>query len=65
VLTAALLHGDRAPDESYGDNATGFWVALFTISKLFEYMDTVFVVLRKKPLIFLHWYEHHIAMNQI
>jgi elongation of very long chain fatty acids protein 6 len=35
-------------------------VYLFVMSKVPELIDTVFLALRKRPIIFLHWY-HHIA----
>lgn len=37
---------------------TSFWTYLFVVSKVFELGDTIFIVLRKQPLIFLHWYHH-------
>ncbi|KAI6242629.1 GNS1 SUR4 membrane protein domain containing protein [Aphelenchoides fujianensis] len=34
------------------------WNFLFIVSKGAELCDTLFIVLRKRPLIFLHWYHH-------
>lgn len=44
-----ICHGK--PDYAY-------WIWLFTVSKLVELGDTAFLILRKKPVIFLHWYHH-------
>ena len=46
------------PITTWGTGPTGFWVMLFIYSKLPELVDTAFIVLRKRPLIFLHWYHH-------
>ncbi len=50
---------------SYCDNAryyldpfTGYWGWLFVMSKTPELGDSLFLVLRKRPLIFMHWYHH-------
>lgn len=34
---------------------TAFWGWLMALSKMAELGDTAFIVLRKQPLIFLHW----------
>ncbi|NXU95853.1 ELOV6 protein, partial [Cettia cetti] len=38
------------------------WMYLFAMSKLVEMGDTLFIVLRKKQLIFVHWYHHLLTM---
>ena len=43
---------------AYEKKATVFWGFAFIVSKVYELGDTIFIVLRKQPLIFLHWYHH-------
>ncbi|XP_048843924.1 elongation of very long chain fatty acids protein 6-like isoform X1 [Brienomyrus brachyistius] len=42
----------------YSAPVSKFWAYAFVVSKAPELGDTVFIVLRKQRLIFLHWYHH-------
>ena len=34
------------------------WMYVFTLSKYIELFDTAFMIVRRKPVSFLHWYHH-------
>ncbi|XP_063982047.1 very long chain fatty acid elongase 6 [Diachasmimorpha longicaudata] len=53
-----LYHSVCIPSFILMDRVSGFWTWMFVLSKLPELGDTLFIVLRKQPLIFLHWYHH-------
>ena len=45
-------------DVMYREPPCALWALLFVLSKLVEFGDTLFIVLRKTPLNFLHWFHH-------
>jgi len=51
-------------DNSFFDRTseTSLWTFLYAVSKVPELGDTAFIVLRKQPLMFLHWYHHITVM---
>lgn len=48
----------ETPMRYYGSGAVGFASVWFVYSKFFEFFDTAILVLRKKPVGFLHWFHH-------
>lgn len=58
LTTQGLYATVCVPSFLEDDHVTGLWTWLFVLSKLPELVDTVFIVLRKQQLIFLHWYHH-------
>lgn len=42
------------------DSNLGRWIFLFYVSKAVEFLDTIFLSVLNKPILFLHWY-HHLA----
>ena len=71
VLMFPFEYNNFVNDENYGicnttlnainimSNPTFVYICvLFCFSKFFEFIDTVFVVIRKSQLEFIHWYHH-------
>tara|TARA_Y100000768_G_C23985609_1_gene688640 strand:+ start:1130 stop:1888 length:759 start_codon:yes stop_codon:yes gene_type:complete len=44
--------------EIFYTSKVAYIIAIFNATKCLEWGDTVFLILRKKPIIFLHWYHH-------
>lgn len=42
----------------YRTKPESFWVAAYSLSKAPEFIDTFFILLKKRKLIFLHWFHH-------
>lgn len=63
-FTSILLYRYRSYDRqdffcsTEADDVSGFWYMLFVYSKFLEFGDTFFLIVRKRRIMFLHWYHH-------
>lgn len=51
-------HASICDSKYYQAKYRVIWVFIFVLSKIPELIDTFFIILRKRKLIFLHWYHH-------
>ena len=62
ILTRGVVfngwHSSVCNSYYYHKDFVGIWGLLFTLSKIPELGDTLFIVLRKQKLMLLHWYHH-------
>jgi elongation of very long chain fatty acids protein 6 len=56
------FHAAACDNKFIKDRDLVFWGWLFVWSKLFEFGDTAFIVLRKQKLSFLHWFHHALTL---
>ena len=54
LYTHGFYHSLCIPSFIENDRVSGFWTWMFVLSKVPELGDTIFIVLRKQKLIFLH-----------
>ena len=62
ALVAGGVQHSVCSNSAMSQSHTALWIFLFILSKIAEFGDTVFIVLRKSPLNFLHWYHHITVM---
>ncbi|XP_078479926.1 LOW QUALITY PROTEIN: very long chain fatty acid elongase 6-like, partial [Lampetra planeri] len=58
ILIQKGLNSRLCDQSFYNGPVSKFWAYAFVLSKAPELGDTLFIVLRKQKLIFLHWYHH-------
>uniref|UniRef100_T1KD01 Elongation of very long chain fatty acids protein n=1 Tax=Tetranychus urticae TaxID=32264 RepID=T1KD01_TETUR len=61
VLISKGYHDSVCHNSYVLDERVQFWNWLWTWSKLLEFCDTMFIILRKRPLTFLHVYHHSLT----
>ncbi|GMS95286.1 hypothetical protein PENTCL1PPCAC_17461 [Pristionchus entomophagus] len=49
-------------NDTFFHGSNGFFLWCYHIIRLFEFTDTLFIILRKQPLLFIHWYHHALTL---
>jgi len=63
ILASEGLQPSYCSSSYYRDVRVTIWYWLFVWSKVIELGDTVFIILRKQKLIFLHWIHHVLTLS--
>lgn len=61
-ISRGSLQHSVCNESFFYEGPSAYWVYLFTVTKAIELGDTMFIVLRKQQLVFLHWYHHITVM---
>lgn len=64
IHTPNGFHGSIC-SRTHFSQGTAFWELVGIISKVIELGDTAFIILRKQPLILLHWYHHATGKSKL
>ncbi|KAF8371620.1 hypothetical protein PRIPAC_78049 [Pristionchus pacificus] len=48
--------------DTFFHGSTGYFLWCYHIIRLFEFTDTLFIILRKQPLLFIHWFHHALTL---
>ncbi|TNN31586.1 Elongation of very long chain fatty acids protein 6 [Liparis tanakae] len=62
VLMSSGFRQSVCDSSFYSGPVSKFWAYAFVLSKAPELGDTMFIILRKQPLLFQHWYHHISAL---
>lgn len=63
ILMSEGLQQSYCSSSYYRDVRITIWYWLFVWSKVIELGDTIFIILRKQKLIFLHWIHHVLTLS--